>query len=1199
MLGDRILKVSVIVTVFNEKRNHLEECLKSLLSQTLRPDEYEVILVDDCSTNQETIQFNETFDQLGSGVRVIRHSENLGLNKARHTGVRATAGDYVVFVDADDYLSTDALESLRMVALRTDADVVLSHFSRFNEINWSYDNLTMHGDALPDDYLDRLRILLSAKSSWTMCGRLMRRSLLDDAVFDMPRVFHEDMISLTRIMFNACSVASVKRHLYFYRWNPSSITSKVTNRHIDGICLAFSDWVAQARSRGLLEELLPAIIEGQSVFLNHIVRRAAYSVEGNSAAVLTLLENFLKKVQELPVRLADSDSGGGMRFLNELKDQGWLVSPTQFRMLSRQYGFEKRPKHFDSQAELPEGLSPSVIACRLKDKIVIICQVDYHFRNAAAFAKQLALRGYPCVVIDNSTFAAGGKRPVSIDDRRLLWRTAYLKIEKPPYGSDWLSTARLVITFNDFNDDFREALEYRTLLGQRSVCMIEGISDFLRVDFHEPRYLPYRRCDTVFLAGQDDAEYFEDRKTYVIGLPVIEALARKQPRFPPRPVAVLNVNFTYGALEERRDAFVAAAGMAFEKVGWEWVITQHPMDKGELKVVSVSKQTQYELIDSCTVFVSRFATGILEALASGKPAIYFNPHGEKVAKFKEPMGAYDIATTEEELVQALRNVDSDLANGVDFLARALPFLAHHTGYSPAGPTAGERFADAIADLVETSAVPNQRVARLFFERLEAKASFRRDEPGLVFGDLDRRHYAQLEEADLVARYFGQSGQVMIDVGANIGQSADTFLGKGWTVHAFEPDPKNRRRLEELSRYHTKLHINAQAVSDTSGNKVAFYASDESTGISSLSAFTAGHKPVGEVETVTLADYCRRHQILHADFLKVDVEGHDKFVLDGVDWAADNPDVVLAEFEDAKTLQNGYSAHELAGSLVARNYSVYVSEWLPIERYGLAHDWCRLIRYSPGLDLSDSWGNFIAFRKDPGEEQLRELVLQSIKFAPKTADRSLSNLQTSTSKRMFRFRSGLCLMQTAPKQWHYVHGRTQRGPWIVELDLSVAAKNEFVSSLRIQADRDITINVSLMRHGNSKYEGISLRVELVAGLEQTVTLSKQFNHHHAALQLQIDVVELSGGGGANLVIDDLLISEYSAKVRRQFGSLNPSICEANRLFRDRNFALAIQMYLFLYERRPLQMYADNALLAARKLGLGRFSTIEALKSGSPV
>ena len=63
---------------------------------------------------------------------------------------------------------------------------------------------------------------------------------------------------------------------------------------------------------------------------------------------------------------------------------------------------------------------------------------------------------------------------------------------------------------------------------------------------------------------------------------------------------------------------------------------------------------------------------------------------------------------------------------------------------------------------------------------------------------------------------------MLDVGANVGNSADRFLGQGWTVHAFEPDPSNRKGLQILGKNFSGLIINEQAVSDKAGIKIPFF-----------------------------------------------------------------------------------------------------------------------------------------------------------------------------------------------------------------------------------------------------------------------------------------------------------------------------------------------------------------------------------------
>lgn len=721
MVDPVCIKISVIITAFNETSMHLQQCLDSVLSQTLPSDAYEIILVDDNSTSSATRSVIQRYENPASPVKIIRHSENRGLNESRRSGVIAASGDYVVFVDGDDVLTTDAVESLRMQALRTGADVVIAHFFRWNEANQTYERLQIQGQPLPNDYVERMQALLSLKSSFTMCGRLLRRTLLTNAVFDMPaRVLHEDIVTLSRVMFAAANVSAIDRHIYYYRWNPHSITSGLGDRHIAGIFLAINDWVEQAQRRGLLELLSPAIVRGAASLMNLAVNRAVYSSTDDLGYLLRILRKLWEKSRELAIPVAVNPPPPGMRLLDELFGSEATVPRSQVPQVFERFGVGLRPPQYDKLAVLADGLGPSDRARRLYNKIVIICQVDYHVRNAVPLLKLLRKRGFQCALLDNSGFVANGARCSGKEDRQGLLDEEYVPIARAPYGSDWLCTARLVVTYNDFNDDFREALAYRMLLGQRSVSMIEGINDFRRVDFDSPRYLPYRRCDTVFLAGQDDAQYFEDRTTYVIGLPVIERLAQKQPVFPAKHLAVLNVNFTYGALEDRRDAFVSAAKMSFEQVGWDWVITKHPMDKGELGGLPVSKQTQYELIDQGTVFVSRFATGILEALSSGKPVIYFNPHGEQVAKFTEPMGAFDIATTTNELIAALRRVETDLAAGIDFRARALPFLAHHAGYLADGQSAAERFVDAVVDIIESAPAPHTRLQQLFLDRQKSQ-----------------------------------------------------------------------------------------------------------------------------------------------------------------------------------------------------------------------------------------------------------------------------------------------------------------------------------------------------------------------------------------------------------------------------------------------------------------------------------------------
>ena len=111
------MKISVVVPVHNVTRELLAPCLFSLEMQTLRNYEYEIIIVDDCSTLRETIEEVEAFTKRTTNASVIRHSANLGLNEARWSGVKRASGDYVVFIDGDDPIVRDGLENLRIELL--------------------------------------------------------------------------------------------------------------------------------------------------------------------------------------------------------------------------------------------------------------------------------------------------------------------------------------------------------------------------------------------------------------------------------------------------------------------------------------------------------------------------------------------------------------------------------------------------------------------------------------------------------------------------------------------------------------------------------------------------------------------------------------------------------------------------------------------------------------------------------------------------------------------------------------------------------------------------------------------------------------------------------------------------------------------------------------------------------------------------
>lgn len=228
----------------------------------------------------------------------------------------------------------------------------------------------------------------------------------------------------------------------------------------------------------------------------------------------------------------------------------------------------------------------------------------------------------------------------------------------------------------------------------------------------------------------------------------------------------------------------------------------------------------------------------------------------------------------------------------------------------------------------------------------------------------------LDEALLIARILSdQESGTVIDVGAHHGSTLRPFVSTGWRALAFEPDENNRAVLRRNFGNLPNVIIDSRAVGNKPQESVPFFTSAESSGLSGLSAFTDGHKNSGTVSVTTLEQAIAKHSLGSVDFLKIDTEGFDLFVLQGFPWDTHKPRVVLCEFEDAKTIPLGYELSDLANFLSRKGFEVFLSEWHPIVRYGITHSFKRLLRWPVSAIGDRAWGNLIAFSRPEDARQV--------------------------------------------------------------------------------------------------------------------------------------------------------------------------------------------------------------------------------------
>jgi hypothetical protein len=231
----------------------------------------------------------------------------------------------------------------------------------------------------------------------------------------------------------------------------------------------------------------------------------------------------------------------------------------------------------------------------------------------------------------------------------------------------------------------RPLIEKDRQRGIVTVGIVDGIEDFEDADYAVKRNA-YKTVEYVLTMGKDDQTHLQDKieKTNVIGLPKLFLLYREPVSFPLKDLIVINVNFTYGSHEDKRDDWLEQVIQACKQLAIDYTISQHHADTGNMDKQSLSSFNAYDSLRRGSLLISRFSTLVLESLALGKPVVYFNPHGEKVGLYKEPLGAFSVANNVAELVKM---ISSELLKKHDVRERSRMFLDNKCSVSHTVPPA--------------------------------------------------------------------------------------------------------------------------------------------------------------------------------------------------------------------------------------------------------------------------------------------------------------------------------------------------------------------------------------------------------------------------------------------------------------------------------------------------------------------------------
>lgn len=231
--------VSVVVPIYNVEE-YVDRCVHSILSQTYT--NLEILLIDDGSTDNSG-RICDSFAAVDPRIRVI-HQENAGLSGARNSGIEAAHGEYIVFIDSDDFVSMQFIRALVETACETDSDIVQCYVRSFMHGEDTSD-LAFTGTGLPKNVnivclTGREMCMSLLDGTYEACGvvwnKLYKMSMLEKLRFPVNKI-HEDDFLVYRLYWNAARAAIYEAELYFYQYKrPDSIMNKKYSvKRLDGI----------------------------------------------------------------------------------------------------------------------------------------------------------------------------------------------------------------------------------------------------------------------------------------------------------------------------------------------------------------------------------------------------------------------------------------------------------------------------------------------------------------------------------------------------------------------------------------------------------------------------------------------------------------------------------------------------------------------------------------------------------------------------------------------------------------------------------------------------------------------------------------------------------------------------------------------------------------------------------------------------
>lgn len=255
---------SIIIPIYNVEK-YLAGCLESILSQSYQ--NYEIICVNDASTDN-SLEILSHYSKKTNRIKIINNEGNEGLSVSRNKALKIAQGEYILFVDSDDYILKDALQILDKALQENPVDVLNFNYDLKVESAYEKERNPIRLE------IHRQDISLKSGQRWfadafhngsliTMAwSRAYRKEfLVQEQLWFYERLIHEDVLFLIQIAVKAKTVMCIEDRLYTYRKREGSITTIKSKERLDSLIVILSETLAILRDRSLEEGMGMALYQ--------------------------------------------------------------------------------------------------------------------------------------------------------------------------------------------------------------------------------------------------------------------------------------------------------------------------------------------------------------------------------------------------------------------------------------------------------------------------------------------------------------------------------------------------------------------------------------------------------------------------------------------------------------------------------------------------------------------------------------------------------------------------------------------------------------------------------------------------------------------------------------------------------------------------------------------------------------------------